>query len=146
MASITQQTFIWTVSFDLDQHPEILFHEFLTSDHKPSRWDGLATTAILTFLCERRFIRSRQTPKWYFTSPEPSSAGSRVENWHRMVGSGCRQTFARIFNRPLKKLNHEMIFNKFGKIGLLQYIAINMSILQRNFQHISNHYTCAAFQ
>ena len=44
-------------------------------------------------------------PRWYLTSPDPSSAASSFEsNWHRSCSSGLRQTFAKTFRRPLKTL------------------------------------------
>lgn len=48
-----------------------------------------------------RLRRSMQTPKWYFTSPDPSSDGSKVENWERIVAKGWRQTLERTLRRPL---------------------------------------------
>lgn len=39
-------------------------------------------------------------PRWYLTSPLPSSAGSKVLNWVKIDSNGWRATFAKTFKRP----------------------------------------------
>ena len=51
-----------------------------TTGSTASRWDGFATTAKRIFLLVFLFNLSIYVPKWYFTSPDPSSAASNPAN------------------------------------------------------------------
>lgn len=45
--------------------------------------------------------RSIYVPRWYLTSPEPSSAASNPANWLNICISGLRHTLANTLSRPL---------------------------------------------
>lgn len=69
-----------------------------------SRWDGLATTATLISLFVTRFSRWWDIPRWYFTSPDPSSSSLSLEsNWQKMFSNGFLQTLASTLSLPLKQ-------------------------------------------
>ena len=73
------------------------------NSNSPSKCDGLAQTASCMILLVVLFNRSWVIPKWYLTSPLPSSSGSSEGlNWVKICSSGLRQTFANTFNLPLK--------------------------------------------
>lgn len=67
---------------------------------------------VTRFNLKRTYVREHQNdlstnlylsiyvPKWYFTSPEPSSAACKPANWVNNWWSGLRQTFASTFRRP----------------------------------------------
>lgn len=69
-----------------------------------SRWDGLATTATLISLFVTRFSRWWDIPRWYFTSPDPSSSSLSLEsNWQKMFSNGFLQTLASTLSLPLEQ-------------------------------------------
>ncbi|KAH3688256.1 hypothetical protein WICPIJ_000727 [Wickerhamomyces pijperi] len=71
-----------------------------TTGSSASKWDGLATKDKLTCLPEVvglwKFI-----PKWYLTSPEPSSISFEPVNSEKMDSFGFLTTLDNMFNLPL---------------------------------------------
>ena len=71
------------------------FHIYTwTTGSTASRCDGLATTANRIFLLVFLLSLSMYVPKWYFTSPDPSSAASSPANCVSIWSKGFRHTFA----------------------------------------------------
>ena len=69
----------------------------------PSKWEGLATREIVMSFPVKWFDTFMVVPRWYFTSPIPSSWGSNMglNSW-KILSSGVLATFANTFKRPLR--------------------------------------------
>mmetsp|Transcript_34726 Transcript_34726/g.88899 ORF Transcript_34726/g.88899 Transcript_34726/m.88899 type:complete len:241 (-) Transcript_34726:472-1194(-) len=72
-----------------------------------SRWEGLGTRERCTGLPDV-VGRSIEYPKWYLTSPDPSTASDALSPWrgpsinsYRISSSGLRITFASTLSLPL---------------------------------------------
>ena len=66
-----------------------------------SRWDGLAVSERWTLLSSK--VRSEEAPRWYFTSPEPSTSAGEAEpplNSWNTARKGFAITLVSTFSRP----------------------------------------------
>ena len=71
-----------------------------TTGSTASKWLGLATTEIFTFLLVMWLRRSTDVPKWYFTSPDPVHKRERNKS---MTGSRVWRSICRGFERKVKR-------------------------------------------
>lgn len=95
-----------------------------------SRWEGLATTATLISLFVTLFRRWWDIPKWYLTSPDPSSSSFSLEsNWQKMFSNGFLQTLANTFSLPLKNRNRQLT-------GVIVKPLLRMDIIKRQTSYI----------